>query len=153
MEDVVAELLDKALETRPNLFLISLEVTPANSIRVIIDGDEGVSVQDCIDISRAIEHNLDREDEDFSLEVLSAGATEPLLLKRQYKKNLGRDLKLKTEGETLKGTLTEMNDDSVTLEWKTREPKPVGKGKHTVQKKAKVPFTDIVEAKVLIKFK
>ena len=153
MEDVVAELVEKALETRPNLFLISLEVTPENSIRVIIDGDDGVSVQDCIDMSRAIEHNLDREEQDFSLEVLSAGATEPLQLKRQYKKNVGRELKLKTEADTFKGTLTEMDDKTVTLQWKTREPKPVGKGKHTVQKEVKVPYEDIVEAKVLIKFK
>lgn len=153
MEERVAELLKKALEERPDLFLINLHISPTNDIRVVLDGDEGISVQDCIDISRAIEHNLDREQSDFSLEVLSAGVSEPLEQMRQYRKNLGRDLKVQTQGETLKGTLLEVNDADITLEWKAREPKPVGKGKHTVIKKAKVPYENIVEAKVMIKFK
>ena len=153
MEEKVSELLTKALENRPDLFLISSEIRPGNSIRIIIDGDEGVSIEDCMEISRAIEHNLDREEEDFSLEVLSAGVTEPLLMKRQFAKNLGRDLKVKTNEETLKGSLEAVDDDGIVLQWKAREPKPVGKGKHTVTKEAKVPFENIEEAKVLIKFK
>lgn len=153
MEEKVAKLLEEALENRPELFLISMEIRPGNNIRIIIDGDESVSIEDCIEISRAIEHNLDREAEDFSLEVLSAGVSEPLQMKRQYDKNLGRDLKVKTEGETFKGTLAAVAEDSVTLQWKAREPKPVGKGKQTVTKEVAIPFEDIVEAKVLIKFK
>ena len=70
MRDIVSDLLDKAFEERPDLFLIDLEVTPDLQIRVTIDGDQGVTVQDCIDVSRAVEHNLDRENDDFSLEVL-----------------------------------------------------------------------------------
>ena len=106
-----------------------------------------------MDISRAIEHNLDREEEDFSLEVLSAGVSEPLTQKRQYKKNIGRDLKVKTLENTIEGTLIEATDEAIKLQWKTREPKPTGKGKVTVEKETEIPYSTIVEAKVMIKFK
>lgn len=152
MRNKVAELLNEALRKKESLFLIDLNISEANQIRVILDGDEGVTVQDCIDISRAIEHNLDREEEDFSLEVHSAGVTEPLTLVRQYKKNIGRKLKIRTQKETFEGTLTSADDTAVTLQWKVREPKPVGKGKVTVQKEAVIPCKDIVEAKVMVTF-
>ena len=67
--DTVFELLNESLQKRPDLFLIDFEILEGNRIRVIIDGDSGVLVGDCIYVSRAIEHNLDREDQDFSLEV------------------------------------------------------------------------------------
>ena len=103
-------------------------------------------------MSRAIEHNLDRDEEDFSLEVLSAGVSEPLSEVRQYRKNVGRKLKVKTGGETIEGELVNAGEENITLQWKAREPKPVGKGKVTVQKEAIVPYENIVEAKVMIKF-
>lgn len=152
MQEKVTQLLEKALKENPSLFLIDMEIRPGNQIRVTIDGDQGVKVEDCIAISRAIEHNLDREEEDFSLEVLSAGVSEPLSMVRQYKKNLGRKLKVKTSNETLEGELVNVNDEDITLQWKSREPKPVGKGKVTVQKEAVVPYKNIVEAKVMITF-
>ncbi|WP_432412034.1 ribosome assembly cofactor RimP [Rasiella sp. SM2506] len=152
MQKEVEKLLNDALAEKPNLFLIDLSIVGDNQIRVTIDGDTGVSVQDCMDVSRAIEHNLDREEQDFSLEVLSAGASEPLTMIRQYKKNVGRSLQLKTESDTLEGELIKVTEDAVTLKWKAREPKPVGKGKVTVQKEATIPYNDIVEAKVMIKF-
>ncbi len=151
-KEKVKSLLDKALEEHPSLFLIDFTVGGDNNIRVILDGDAGVNLQDCMDISRAIEHNLDREEADFSLEVTSAGATSPLQLPRQYNKNIGRKLKVRTGAEELEGTLTQTSENSITLEWKAREPKPVGKGKVTVQKKQEIAFSDIQEAKVILKF-
>ena len=151
LQDKVSTLLEKALEERQDLFLIDLSITGNNSIKVVIDGDKGVSVEDCVFVSRAIEHNLDREVEDFSLEVTSAGATSPLLSIRQYRKNLGRTLKLVTEEETYEGKLAQVDSEVVVLEWKTREPKSVGKGKVTVNKQATIAFSDIKEAKVMIK--
>ncbi|ULC59443.1 ribosome assembly cofactor RimP [Flaviramulus sp. BrNp1-15] len=148
----VTNLLETALKERPDLFLIDFSLGNDNQIRVIIDGDKGVLVEDCMFVSRAIEHNLDREEEDFSLEVMSAGATAPLVHKRQYKKNLKRTLKVKTASSEIEGVLTEATDKEITLEWKVREPKPVGKGKITVKKEAKIAYEDIVEAKVMIKF-
>ncbi|PVW17283.1 ribosome assembly cofactor RimP [Marixanthomonas spongiae] len=153
MREKVLQLLEKALKDDPSLFLIDFTVTETNQIRITIDGDNGVTVEDCIKISRAIEHNLDREEEDFSLEVMSAGVSQPLTAARQYKKNIGRKLKVQTEaGESIEGELTDATENDVTLKWKTREPKPVGKGKHTVKKEAVVPYNDIVEAKVMITF-
>ena len=152
MREKVTPLLEKCLQENPSLFLLDLSISEANHIKIIIDGDHGVKVEDCMLVSRAIEHSLDRDEEDFSLEVLSAGVSEPLQNRRQYPKNVGRKLKVKTATETFEGELTEATDLAVKLEWKTREPKPIGKGKVTVKKEAIVPYQDIVEAKVMITF-
>lgn len=153
LREKVTQLLQEAMDENPSLFLISLDIQGNNEIKVAIDGDNGVTVQDCIAVSRKVEHNLDREEEDFSLEVMSVGATTPLQQIRQYKKNVGRSLEVKTKANTkIEGTLEEATDESVTLTWKAREPKPVGKGKVTVQKTETIPYKDIVEAKVMIKF-
>lgn len=153
LKNKVEELLQNGLEDREDLFLISLTVGADNAIKVVIDGDNGVLVEDCMFISRAIEHNLDREEEDFSLEVLSAGVTSPLTINRQYKKNIGRNLEVKTtDDKNIEGKLIEANEDSILLTWKAREPKPVGKGKVTVTKEATITLNEIKEAKVKIKF-
>lgn len=152
-KETVKNLLDKALEERSDLFLIDFEVLSDNTIRVVLDGDNGVLVDDCIFVSRAIEHNLDREEQNFSLEVTSCGATSPLQFPRQYNKHIGRHLEVKTvEGEKLEGVLAGVNDTDITLKWKAREPKPLGKGKVTVTKEANIAFENIKEAKVKIKF-
>lgn len=149
----VEELLEVALNERPSLFLIELKINDENKILVTLDGDNGVNLQDCIDVSRAIEHNLDREEIDFALEVASVGATTPLMMPRQYVKNIGRKLKVtKVSGEIVEGSVAEANDENVTLEWKAREPKKIGKGKVTVEKKAVLPYEEIKEAKVIISF-
>ncbi|WP_242082848.1 ribosome assembly cofactor RimP [Aestuariivivens sediminis] len=148
----VEKLLNDALAQREDLFLINLTISSDNKINIVIDGDRGVTVEDCMFISRAIEHNLDREEQDFALEVMSAGAASPLVNKRQYKKHINRTLGLKTIDDKLEGTLTSATDEKITLEWKVREPKPVGKGKVTVKKQASIAYEDIVEAKVMIKF-
>lgn len=152
-DNAVKTLIDRGLEERSDLFLIDLKIGVGNKISVVIDGDNGVTVEDCMFMSRAIEHNLDREEDDFSLDVASAGATSPLVNKRQYKKNIGRTLNVKAKSDAkFEGVLTEVDDDEVTLEWKAKEPKPVGKGKIVVNKQAKIKYDDILEAKVIIKF-
>ncbi len=151
-KETVKDLLDAALQERTDLFLIEFTIGGDNHIKIIIDGDNGVLVEDCMFVSRAIEHNIDREEHDFSLEVMSAGAASPLVNVRQYKKNLNRDLKVRTSSEKIEGTLTQATDADITLEWKVREPKPIGKGKVTVTKQATIAYEEIVEAKVMIKF-
>ncbi|QKX05137.1 ribosome assembly cofactor RimP [Aquimarina sp. TRL1] len=152
LKEKVEGFLLEGLKENPKLFLINWTISPSNHIEVIIDGDEGVKVEDCISISRSIEHNLDREEEDFSLQVMSAGVSEGLSHIRQYKKNIGRKLSVKTNEETVEGELISVTDESVLLRWKAREPKPVGKGKVTVTKEASLCFEDIQEAKVMITF-
>ena len=153
LKEKITNLLQEALDENPSLFLISLDIQGNNEVKIIIDGDNGVMVEDCMAVSRKVEHNLDREEEDFSLEVMSAGATSPLKLPRQFKKNIGRYLEVKTQdGQVVEGLMTEATDTAVTLTWKTREPKPVGKGKVTVEKTEAISYEEIVQAKVVIKF-
>jgi len=151
-KEKVHQLLEEGLEPKPDIFLTNLTITDAFKIIVTLDGDNGVSLQDCIDISRAIEHNLDREEQDFSLEVASVGVGSPLKLVRQYKKNIGRALIVKLEAETIEAALVEANDEFITLAWEAREPKKIGKGKETVQKRQEIPYSDIKEAIVTVTF-
>ncbi|CAL2089216.1 ribosome assembly cofactor RimP [Tenacibaculum sp. 190524A02b] len=151
-QNKVRELTQEALDENESLFLIDLQFHKNNKITVIVDGDNGVPLSECVRISRNIEHNLDREEEDFSLEVTTPDIAHPLTAKRQYKKNINRILKVKTETEDFEGTLTHVTDEEITIQWKTREPKPVGKGKHTVEKTKTLPYANIKEAKVKIIF-
>jgi len=151
-KEKVLELLNDALKEKPSVFLIDLSINDANKITITLDGDTGVILQDCIDISRAIDSNLDREEQDFSLEVASAGVSSPLKLVRQYKKNIGRTLKVKTATETIEAQLVSANDELIMLTWSAREPKKIGKGKETVVKQQEIPYSEIKEAIVTINF-
>lgn len=153
LKEKVEKLLKEAFEERADLFLVDFKMGAGNEITVIIDGDDGVKLSDCMFFSRAVEHNLDREEYDFSIEVLSAGASSPLSFPRQFIKNVGRDLQIvDREKRTETGLLKVANEESVTITWKAREPKPIGKGKVTVEKEWTLKYEDIKQAKVVIKF-
>ena len=152
-KEKVMQLLEAGLAEKPELFLIDVSISDSYKISVTLDGDNGVSLQDCMDISRAVEHNLDREEQDFSLDVASAGVSSPLKLVRQFKKNVGRTLKVKTiSSEEIEAELTFADDEKIILEWQAREPKKIGKGKETVSKKLELPYNSIKEAVVIISF-
>ena len=151
-EQKVHDLLNEGIAERPHLFVLECNISPDRRIKVILDGDQGVNLQDCIDISRAIEHNLDRESVDFELEVTSAGIDRKLTMPRQYKKNLGRRLKVKTSEMTFEGEVKEANEEEVTLIRKERQPKKIGKGKETVEIIKTIPYAEIEEAVVVITF-
>ncbi len=152
-EKTVRDLLEEVLDNHPSLFLIDFSIDSSSAIRVVVDGDQGVVLQDCVNISRHIEHNLDREEYDFSLEVTSVDATAPLVMPRQYVKNIGRKIKIDTHaGEAFEGTIREANDNNVVLQWKAREPKPIGKGKRTVEKEKSLLYNEINKAKIIIQF-
>ncbi len=151
-KDKVYQLLENGLLEKPSMFLVDVSISDSYKILITLDGDNGVTLQDCIDISRAVEHNLDREEQDFSLEVASAGVSTPLKLVRQFKKNIGRTLKVKTTTETIEAVLEQANEETITLSWTSREPKKIGKGKETVEHKREIPYTDIKEAIVIIIF-
>lgn len=149
----VHKLANEALAEQSTLFLVDMHIDNASHIRVVLDGDYGVTLENCMSVSRHIEHNLDREEHDFSIEVGTAGASSPLVLPRQYKKHLGRILKIITNNDKeFKGTLIASDDKNIALQWKMRESKPVGKGKHTVIKDVKVSFDEIKKATVQIQF-
>ena len=151
---LVRSLLDEALELNKESFLVYFDINEANHISVIIDGDKGVTVSECMRVSRNIEHNLDREEEDFSLEVSSFDISHPLTMPRQYIKNIGRKLKVKTNNdEKFEGTLLSFTEDNkFVLQWKERVPKTLGKGKMTVEKQQELSIDDVKEAKVVIIF-
>ena len=146
------DIVDEALALNESLYLIELSISINNKVQVVVDGDNGVSLSETMRISRVINDTFDREVEDFSLEVGTPDIAHPLKVKRQYIKNLNRILKVKTEEEELEGTLVTADEDKIVLHWKAREPKPVGKGKVTVDKTATLEYTEIKEAKVKILF-
>lgn len=150
-KEQVEQLVKAALDENPTLFLIDLTIGGDNTIRVLLDGDEGVSLQACMEVSRKVEHNLDREENDFALEVSSCGVGSPLTLPRQFKKNVQRKLEVTdSEDKLVQGTLITTSDDAFTLEWKAREPKPIGKGKVTVTKTREFKYGSFKNAKVIV---
>ncbi|MET3535551.1 ribosome assembly cofactor RimP [Chryseobacterium limigenitum] len=149
----IEELLNEFLDTRKDLFLIDLKFSAGDDITVILDGDNGVTLQDCLDASRAIEFNMDREEHDFSLQVMSAGLSEPLATPRQFNKNLGRDIEvLLTDSSEIEGELSKVDDEKITLILRYRKPKEVGKGKVDVEEEKEIPYSEIKKALVAIKF-
>ena len=152
IKERVKTLLLSVLEEDESLFLIDLTVSPDAMIKVVLDGDKDVNLTDCIGVSRALERQLDEEGYDFALEVTSPGATSPLTNPRQYKKHIGRKLQVRTPSGKFEGTLTQATDTMIRLEWKAREPKPVGKGKVTVQKQLDIELSEVEESKVKLTF-
>ncbi|KFE98689.1 hypothetical protein IX39_14795 [Chryseobacterium formosense] len=149
----IETLLNDFLETRKDLFLIDLKISAGDDITVILDGDNGVSVQDCLDASRAIEFNMDREEHDFSLQVMSAGLSEPLSIPRQFQKNIGREIEVLLNDSTkIEGELAKVDDEKVTLVLRYRKPKEVGKGKVDVEEEKEIPYSEIKKALVVLKF-
>ena len=152
LRNIIEKELENCLKNREDLFLIDMDIALDNSVKIIIDGENGVTVEDCIYVSRSIEHNIDRDKHDFSLEVTSSWAVTPLSSIRQYIKNIGRILVVKTKDDLkYEAKLVNANSNQISLFWKQREKKPIGKGKITVEKKKDLSYKDIVEAKVKIK--
>jgi ribosome maturation factor RimP len=149
----IEALLNEFLETRTDLFLVDLKFSSGDDITVIVDGDNGVSLQDCLDASRAIEFNMDREEHDFSLQVMSAGLSEPLSNPRQFNKNIGREIEVLFEDSSkIEGELSKVDDEKITLVLRYRKPKEVGKGKVDVVEEKEIPYAAIKKALVVIKF-
>lgn len=143
--DLITKLAEKHLENTA-LFVTQVEVGPANIIKVSIDGDTGVDISDCIILSRHIEQSLDREKEDFALEVSSHGAEAPLIFPRQYIRHIGKSLQVKTfDTIVTKGKLIEADQNGITLEIPARKKADAGK--------ASFLYTDIKEARIILSFK
>ena len=151
MKEKVEQLIAECIKGT-DIFLVKFTVSSTNDINVLLDSDSGLTLSDCRSISRAIESSLDREDEDFSLTVSSAGVGEPLVL-RQYKKNVGRKVRLTLiDGEIIEAKMVAADDKGVELEWKSREKKPTGKGKITVINNRLLEYENIKQTIVLITF-
>ena len=152
----VRELAEERIKDRDErLFIVELTISASNVIRLELDKTEGnVSIEDCMSVSRNIEHNLDREDADFELHVSSAGLDKPLRVHAQYVKNIGRDLdvKLKSKEKTT-GTLIAVDETGIVLKREEKQAVEGKKKKELVVIENKIAFSDINEAKIVISFK
>ncbi len=149
----IEELLNAFLVERKDLFLIDLKFSAGDDITVTLDGDSGVTLQDCLDASRAIEFNMDREEHDFSLQVMSAGLSEPLNSPRQFRKNIGREIDvLLNDSSKIEGELAKVEEDKIILVLRYRKPKEIGKGKMDVVEEKEIPYSEIKKALVIVKF-
>ncbi len=135
-------------------FLVNISIDEQNKILVEIDADNGVSINDCVSVSRNIEHNLDREAEDFELTVTSCGLDKPFKILRQYEKNIGKEVEVKTNsGEQIQGVLLEVSPEQIIVQTQTKERIEGKKKKQTVVKQHHINFDNIKQTKLIIKFK
>ena len=150
---LIEQLVEEKLTDSSN-YLVDVTVQPGNIIVVEIDNDEAVGIDDCVELSRYLEDHLDRDQEDFELEVGSAGITSPFKVLRQYQKNIGNEVEiLLKEGVKLTGVLKSADEDGlvVTIE---KQIKPEGaKRKVTVQEDLSYHYNEIKYTKYLIRFK
>ncbi len=135
-------------------FLVDVVVKGINGktkILVLLDGDDGINIDDCASLSRQISARLELEDImdiAYVLEVSSPGLDHPLMLERQYKKNVGRQLKLVTkEGASMKGKLTGISGETLEFDKEVKEKKKVN------FEHIQIPISDIEKANVLVSFK
>ncbi len=134
-------------------YILDLQIKPGNNIVVELEGMGPVSISDCVDISRQIEHNLDREAEDFSLQVSSPGLDKPLRDYRQYIKNIGRSLKVKIEdGKELEGKLAAADEEKITLQTSRKERVEGKKKKIVIEEDHVLTYPEIKQAKIKINF-
>jgi len=142
---------DKISETQ--LFLVELLVKDS-SIKVILDGDKGVALKDCVTISKYIENSLDRDLFDFSLEVTSAGVGQPLMLLRQYENHMDKEVIVTDiDGKTTRGVLIDVNTESVTICKKLSSKKRKKQLKNGVADEVVLLMKNINHTKATVSFK
>lgn len=152
-KSVVKQLVEEQLASSEN-YLVDVIVRLDNSIVVEIDSDEAVDIDDCAELSRYIEEHLDRDVEDYELEVGSAGITSPFKVLRQYLKNVGNEVEvLLRNGVKLTGTLKAADEEGIVLTVE-KQVKPEGaKRKITVQEDLSYKYDEIKYTKYLLRFK
>ena len=134
-------------------FLVDVTVSSSNVIHVMVDSDSGISINQIVEISRHIEGGLDREADDFELSVFSAGLSEPFTLVRQYKKNIGTEIEvILSNGIKILGLLNQVDEVGIDLEVTTKEKIEGSKKKELVTKVHHFEYSEIKEAKKIIKF-
>ncbi|PRD56453.1 ribosome assembly cofactor RimP [Sphingobacterium gobiense] len=152
IEERVRELVAEKISDRGDLFIVRIKMHNSGLLEILMDGDNGIAIEDCVQISRHVGFHLEEEDvidRAYRLEVSSPGIDTPLLLHRQYQKNIGRSVRINSsEGEKREGKLIVVNDKSVVIEEVKKE-----KGKKAVTQEAEIPLDNITEIKVLISFK
>ena len=152
IEKRVTELVEEKIADRPDLFLVSVKMHSSGKLVILVDGEKGIGIADCAAISRHVGFHLEEEnaiENAYNLEVSSPGIDAPLVLARQYVKNVGRQLAIKmADGSKREGKLTGMTENAILIEETIKE-----KGKKAEIVESAVPLAQITETKVLISFK
>lgn len=154
-KQIEALIAERIAELDNGLFVVELNISATNVITVELDKHEGsVSVSDCMSVSRNVEHNLDREEQDFEITVSSAGLDKPFRVLAQYEKNIGREVKVKLEdGTKLEGTLVSVDATKIVVENSHKAQIEGKKKKEVVVEQHALPFASIKETKIIISFK
>ncbi len=147
----IEQFVDEMLNSHPDFFRVGIKIKPTNNIKIFIDGDKGVSIENCTRFNRFLYKKFEESGfypaGDFSLEVSSPGVDEPLVMQRQYKKNTGRHVQVAfTDGSIKEGKLIEVTELDIIIEQVT------GKGKKLAAQQLIIPFDNIKTTTVQIKF-
>jgi len=147
----VEKLVDDILSTEPEYFRVNVKIKPTNNVKVFLDGDNGITIEKCIQFNRKLYKMIEDANiypsGEFSLEVSSPGVDEPLHFHRQYRKNIGRFVDvIFNDGTRKEGKLVEVAEADIIIEQVT------GKGKKTVTQQIVIPFNNIKTTTVQIKF-
>lgn len=152
VENRVIELVEEKIADRPDLFIVSVRFLKNGVLEILLDGDQGIAIEDCVQVSRHVGYHLEEEnviDKAYRLEVSSPGIDSALVLPRQFEKNIGRDVQIKMlDGTKKEGQLLSITGSTVGIEEKVKE-----KGKKAVLLQTEIPLDQIKETKVLISFK
>jgi ribosome maturation factor RimP len=154
IQDIVAANLGKE-----ELFLVDIEISGSHTtqkITVLLDGDKGVSIEDCARISRKLGETIEEEnliENAYLLEISSPGIDEPLKLNRQYVKNIGRRVSVVLINEQVKvGKLEAVNDERIVIQEEIKDPSAGGKSKKIKVVPVEIQFNEIKKSNVLIAF-
>jgi ribosome maturation factor RimP len=152
IEKRATQLAEEKLAEWPDLFVVSVKMQPNGKLIILLDGDNGIGIDACAQVSRYVGFKLEEEntiDHAYTLEVSSPGIDMPLMLHRQYDKNKGRNLAIKmADGSKKEGTLVAVDQDNITITEKIKV-----KGKKAEEVETIIPFDQLTETKVLISFK
>ncbi|MBQ9556817.1 MAG: ribosome assembly cofactor RimP [Muribaculaceae bacterium] len=145
------QVINEALEGT-KLYLVTLKVSKDNVIDVALDSDEDITIDDCVAVNDAVLAAFDRDQEDYELTVGSYGITSPLLLPRQYTKNIGYEVEVLTgDGRKLKGVIADADDEGFTLTMTVKKKLEGKKRPEMVEEQQRFNYSDIKQTKNIIK--
>jgi len=151
-KELIQKLVEEKLAEGTN-FIVDIAVKPGNKIFILIDNAAGLPISDCVTVSRFVESNLDREKEDFELNVSSPGLDQPFKVLKQYLKNIGKQVSVTTkENKKLNGKLISADENGIELEIKSTERVEGKKGKQLIINNINLTFNQLKETKVVVSF-
>ena len=153
-EKVISLAQERIKELDNGNYLVKVSISSKNVINVKMDNiNGGVSIKDCVSVSRNIEHNLDRESEDFELQVSSPGLDQPFFVKQQYQKNIGKKVNvITTEDKLISGELISSENDESTLKEVNTVKNTYTKKKEIIENIHLLKMKNIKETKLIISF-